>query len=992
MKRNVIVYLATFLLVLACGIGLTSSYKSWRQYCKETKLLTKVIFLFQELALELNNASVSHPDLLKKTKNYNGSNLFFTDSLKIKSILTSLKNTSVDSVNKKIITELTKKVLPELPWMISSNVTDSILQGNSDSHLTLLVSIDSLLKIGKKRVKFLSAYKTSKMESSFNKVASLLTLFIEVYLAILIAVFWRFRVEKLKRKKGEEDLRQKDVYFQSTLDHMQEGIQIHDFNWTYTYVNNALVNYSTYKREELIGQTLLQKYPGIEQSDLFKILQKSMLERVSQDIETEFVFPNGSKADFELSIQPVPEGIFILSIDRTERNKIKQKLIKVNRLYSFLSAINQSIVHTETEQHLLDKVCSIATEIGEFKMAYIGILDEHEKLRIKSLRGDQKGAAQLLNINGLDVNDQAYQHVPTVKVLKTGVYSHHNDMQNDPLLAQWTEKFIEHGINSSISLPIIIFGKVKGVIGIHASLKDFFDTEEISLLKEAAGDISFALENFEKIKRHKAVEDAASKNDRRYRALIEKSNDMKTLTDSTGELIYCSPSVLKTFDYSSEEFVGKKAFLFFHPEDVPSIVISRNKVIDMPGASYTFLSRLLHKNSEWIWCEGTVTNFLHEPAIEAMVTNFRDISEKKQMELHREFDKNNLNALINNTKDLMWSVDRSFRLITSNKPFNVFIEKTMKKTIKRGDSLLNEEFAAESLLNVKSSYMRAFTGEAFSEVLQNGKDGSWSEVSFYPIQRNEQVIGTACFSRDISETRKTALEKEELIKQLIKNNKDLNQFAYITSHNLRGPVANLLGLTSLLDHYDLKDNDLNKILAGIKTSSLLFDGTIRDLSTILTVKGDSSKSLEALEFSETWNKVIALFQPLIEESKAEIIYNFEEAKEVVFYKPYLESTFTNLLTNALKYRAEDRDLKITIKTEYEDHQVVLYFEDNGSGFDSEFQKGKIFQLYQRFHLHKEGKGMGLFLVKSQIEAMGGSIDVYSRPGKGAAFTIRFKKA
>lgn len=137
---------------------------------------------------------------------------------------------------------------------------------------------------------------------------------------------------------------QSNVVLRQTFDHMLEGIQIHDFNWRYLYVNSALVKYSHYSKEELLGSTLMEKYPGIENTDLFKVVERCMKKRVSEHFETEFVFPDGSKADFELSIQPVPEGLFILSINITERKRAqeKQKISEIH-YHSIIEQANDTI-------------------------------------------------------------------------------------------------------------------------------------------------------------------------------------------------------------------------------------------------------------------------------------------------------------------------------------------------------------------------------------------------------------------------------------------------------------------------------------------------------------------------------------------------------------------------------------------------------------------------------------------------------------------------
>ena len=106
-------------------------------------------------------------------------------------------------------------------------------------------------------------------------------------------------------------------------------------------------------------------------------------------------------------------------------------------------------------------------------------------------------------------------------------------------------------------------------------------------------------------------------------------------------------------------------------------------------------------------------------------------------------------------------------------------------------------------------------------------------------------------------------------------------------------------------------------------------------------------------------------------------------------KSYLESIFLNLLTNSIKYKSPDKQLKITITSKTINDKVILYFKDNGIGIDLDRNKHKIFGLYQRFHNHPDSKGLGLYLVKSQVETMGGTIEVSSKVGKGTTFTITF---
>lgn len=163
-----------------------------------------------------------------------------------------------------------------------------------------------------------------------------------------------------ERKKAEALLAANELLFRQTLDNLLEGIQIHDFDWKYTYVNDSLTKYSQYPKEELLGYTLMEKYPGIEHSELFKIFEECMTQKVSKHFETQFSFPNGVTAFFELSVQPIATGLFILSFDITERKineekirlmneeleqKVKDRTIRLEAANKELEAFSYSISH-----------------------------------------------------------------------------------------------------------------------------------------------------------------------------------------------------------------------------------------------------------------------------------------------------------------------------------------------------------------------------------------------------------------------------------------------------------------------------------------------------------------------------------------------------------------------------------------------------------------------------------------------------------------------
>ncbi|MBI5473794.1 MAG: PAS domain S-box protein [Ignavibacteriae bacterium] len=133
-------------------------------------------------------------------------------------------------------------------------------------------------------------------------------------------------VDITERKRAEEALRKSEERHRTTLDNMMQGCQIVDFNWRFRFVNDAAARQRKQTPEALLGHTMMEVYPGIEETTLFAELKHCMLERAVRRIEDEFMFPDGSTAWFELNVQPAPEGIFILSIDISERKWAEAKL------------------------------------------------------------------------------------------------------------------------------------------------------------------------------------------------------------------------------------------------------------------------------------------------------------------------------------------------------------------------------------------------------------------------------------------------------------------------------------------------------------------------------------------------------------------------------------------------------------------------------------------------------------------------------------------
>ncbi len=283
--------------------------------------------------------------------------------------------------------------------------------------------------------------------------------------------------------------------------------------------------------------------------------------------------------------------------------------------------------------------------------------------------------------------------------------------------------------------------------------------------------------------------------------------------------------------------------------------------------------------------------------------------------------------------------------------------------------------------------------ECFVETIsyKKNREEFWVNFSMIPVTNKDgEHSHWISIQRDVTEEKERDKEREQLIRKLTQNNKDLKQFSYITSHNLRAPLSNLTGLLNLVDDMTITDPELKEIISGFSKSTHLLNETINDLVKVVIIKDNPSIEKEKVLIKEIFENVFNQLSFLIGLHKPILKIDLEEVTILNINKSYLESIFLNLLTNSIKYRSENRQLRVNISSKVVEENLVLTFKDNGIGIDLQRNKDKIFGLYQRFHNHPDSKGLGLYLVKSQVEAMGGTITVESEIGKGTTFTIIFK--
>jgi PAS domain-containing protein len=220
-------------------------------------------------------------------------------------------------------------------------------------------------------------------------------------------------------------------------------------------------------------------------------------------------------------------------------------------------------------------------------------------------------------------------------------------------------------------------------------------------------------------------------------------------------------------------------------------------------------------------------------------------------------------------------------------------------------------------------------------------------------------------------------------------NKFLTNFAHTITHNLRSSSGNLSMIIGLLKE-DTSTENKALFLDMMEQATNRLEDTIAQLNETVSIKFGEKKSTTKININDAIRKATENINALIGNKKAKINVTVPNDLIINGYQSYFESIFQNFLTNSLKYAREGVAPIINIKAEAKEDSVTIQVSDNGMGIDLEKHGDQIFEMYKTFHGNKDAKGIGLFLTKEQIEAMGGTISLESTPGKGTTFIVKFK--
>ena len=383
----------------------------------------------------------------------------------------------------------------------------------------------------------------------------------------------------------------------------------------------------------------------------------------------------------------------------------------------------------------------------------------------------------------------------------------------------------------------------------------------------------------------------------------------------------------------------------------------------------------------------------HEETYERVILSTEDVTERKATEKIIVDSQEKIESIINSIDGIVWEYDlESEKLTFVSEKVNEILGYSVKEYIDTPFLWENKIHPDDKEwvlnFNIASDKKKQSRVIEYRMITKNGET-IWIRDIVNVVLRNKEMTGLRGIMIDITNMKEAEEDLNNSLYLVTEQNKRLLNFSYIVSHNLRSHTSNIKSIVSLVETEETEEerHEMMKLLKSVSNS---LDETMDHLNDVINVNTNINLVTKPLVLHQYIETVKAVLTEQIQLTQATITSDIPEDLMVNYNPAYLQSILYNLISNAIRYRHPDREPIISLKWRKEDNQNVLEITDNGIGIDLVKNGDKIFGMYKTFSSNVDSKGIGLFITRNQIEAMGGSITVASEPCVGTTFKIYIK--
>lgn len=460
-----------------------------------------------------------------------------------------------------------------------------------------------------------------------------------------------------------------------------------------------------------------------------------------------------------------------------------------------------------------------------------------------------------------------------------------------------------------------------------------------------------------------------------------------------GTYVFVNDYFLEITGYGKSEILGKSPYMFFHPDD-QKMINTHGHLPSLDGKDDTLVEfRFKKKDGAFLWLQTFTKPIMEEEQVIGLITSSRNMGDPMLL----RSAKDSVDVLFDESSEMAdlgaWEVIKDpFQIHWSKKVYDIHeIDYNVKPELIQA----LDYFVGKDRDKLETHFNALLEkGEPYDlEVKFKTAKGRlrWIRAIGKPYFEGDEIVKVYGVIQDVTKAVEDRMRLRELADHLTRQKLQMEQFNQIVSHNLRSPIANL---AVLLNYYEDSEDQEERAqyINYLKESSRTLQELLNDLVDAVKILNDKEIPQEPINLKAIVGKVCRILALEIGNSNADVELDKLEWTEVKYAPIYFESILMNLISNAIKYKSEERlpVIRISALTNA-DGDKILQVKDNGMGINMKRNGGKIFKLHSTFARNKSGKGLGLFMTKQQIEAMGGEIEVDSELGVGTTFTINLDK-
>ena len=764
--------------------------------------------------------------------------------------------------------------------------------------------------------------------------------YVNVYANNLTSFINQIKEKELELFQLNQKLDEQKVFYEFILDNLPADLAVFDSQHRYLYVNPAGIK-DPELRAFLIGKDDFdychyRNKPTELAEKRREIFQKILKNKKAEQWEDEQMDSKGNRQVVFRNMSPLfdQEGnikyIVGYGININERKFAEEKLVKVNERLQLL----------ESFLRLTGDAIQVADESG--RMVYIN-----------------RTASERLSIPESKVENY---HVSDFEPL----FNDHRNWKNHLAELQKTGLFRIESENKNTNTGQITF-------------------VDVNAKYEVINNHGYVIAISRDITERKATERELLETKQKLESILNEMGDVLWSTSLyDNQIFYYTPSVEKLFEIPLEEWYKDRSLWVkvIHPED-KEIVEEVEFQLNSKG-NYDVDYRIITHSGKIKWINNKGKIVFNEDQLPVRIDGFiTDITKVKlSFERQKQFIKEAPTAIAMLDRDMKYiAVSDKFISDYHLEPISLIGQSHFEVF-----PYITEEW--------RQIYQDCLEGTSFSREEDKfvEADGStiWLKWKINPwFNDNAEIGGIIILTEDITKIKES---KEEELKHILKltqtQNDRLKNFAHIVSHNLRSHSGNIQSLIDLLveEMPDLKDFELTQLMQ--QASSNLIE-TISHLSEVAAMNVKENQQMHLVDLFQTTEKAINNVSALAKNSNVQLINELKGNEKIMGIPAYLDSILLNFLTNGIKYRSKEKKSYVKVKSEEHLNMLIIEIEDNGLGIDMKRHGNKLFGMYKTFHGNSDARGIGLFITKNQIEAMGGRIEVESVLGEGTTFRIIF---